>query len=457
MATPIVPARRLERVPQRLARAGWTLDRFEYGPYRGELFCRPARPGDQAVYPRELPQEQSDPLDPGVFPPSAERRARDLLESLLDTVQLAEYRRTGTFWVDTPRGRVRLGELDTVHVSSMGVVRSLCAVPQGWDEMPLPDSWATLLLWLRNDPDHFFAVAIQQDLLTAVPRPEGELTAPAAACTDGSTLMVACDAELRRIEARYWGDPGAQPLQTGFADLDEALRGVGPGDIVAIAGPPGCGRSAFALDLVRNCIRGARSSAAASEPGRPWVDLYTPNGTATTVVRELIANHAGITRDHLVGAEAMSDAEWGRILTAIETIDDISLGLSTGTEAANRIRRDAGKPGSAQAAIAIIDDADALPGDLGDNLRTLRAVAQETPSTIVTVLATGGPDEVLAHPTASLVDVVIEVQPLPCAGPGPQRRVLAITRNRRRPLARADDVLVGEWGRMLPVPANAAR
>ena len=63
---------------------------------------------------------------------AAERRATDLLRSLLDDDQRADYDRTGGFWVPTPWGPVRLGTLYAlVHrpVDQPGIERVLCVVP----------------------------------------------------------------------------------------------------------------------------------------------------------------------------------------------------------------------------------------------------------------------------------------------------------------------------------------
>ena len=93
----------------------------------------------------------------------AQRRARDLLRSLLDDGQRVDYDRTGGFWVPTPRGPVRLGGLAAlVHrpVDQPGIERILCVVPTGHHALPRADVWTSLLLTLAVDPDAFFRVAV---------------------------------------------------------------------------------------------------------------------------------------------------------------------------------------------------------------------------------------------------------------------------------------------------------
>lgn len=91
----------------------------------------------------------------------SERTAGELLTSLLNPRQLREWKARHLFWVDTPRGSVRLGRLyDLRHRPRPGVERSLCVVPVDHATLPVADIWVNLLLVLRTRPDEFFRVAI---------------------------------------------------------------------------------------------------------------------------------------------------------------------------------------------------------------------------------------------------------------------------------------------------------
>ncbi len=106
-------------------------------------------------------------LPPRPDRPAATARAEALLESLLQPVQLADWRTTRHFWVDTPRGPVLLGDLYAlVHQpnSEPGIERVLCVVPDRHTELPRADIWVNLLLVLAVEPDAFFRVAIQRGL-----------------------------------------------------------------------------------------------------------------------------------------------------------------------------------------------------------------------------------------------------------------------------------------------------
>jgi hypothetical protein len=116
---------------------------------------------------RTLPDAR-DSIVPGTRSPrgvtrAAERRAEDLLCSLLDPMQRADWDANRGFWVETPRGPVRLGRLySLLHRPSDAPTReeSLCVVPDAHHQLPIADIWSNLLLVLAVEPDAFFDVAI---------------------------------------------------------------------------------------------------------------------------------------------------------------------------------------------------------------------------------------------------------------------------------------------------------
>ncbi len=103
---------------------------------------------------------KSAPVAPRVSLP--DRRANELLESLLDAEQLASWRRDGTFWVESRRGPVQLGRLySLLHhpVDRPDEEVVLCVVPEGHGTLPRADIWSNLVLVLSTCPDAFFDVA----------------------------------------------------------------------------------------------------------------------------------------------------------------------------------------------------------------------------------------------------------------------------------------------------------
>ena len=90
-------------------------------------------------------------------------RAEQLLDSLLTPSQFADRQFTGCFWVDTPRGPVRLGHLYAIRhfpINAPNTERILCAVPVRHLELPPADIWANLLLMIAVEPDAFFDIAV---------------------------------------------------------------------------------------------------------------------------------------------------------------------------------------------------------------------------------------------------------------------------------------------------------
>lgn len=114
-----------------------------------------APPGVQRL--EDFLGEAATPVD-GRLPPrlAAER----LLCSLLEESQLADWKRTGTFWVTTDFGRVQLGRLfNLAFEPRQGEPLWLCVVPAGFTTLPEADIWVNLLLVLRSNPRWFFTVA----------------------------------------------------------------------------------------------------------------------------------------------------------------------------------------------------------------------------------------------------------------------------------------------------------
>lgn len=92
---------------------------------------------------------------------AADRRAGELLASLLTDEQRADWEARHRFRVETQHGTVELGRLHAMPFWSRTVAGELelCVVPQGKDDLPEDDLWANLLLSLRADPRTFLTVA----------------------------------------------------------------------------------------------------------------------------------------------------------------------------------------------------------------------------------------------------------------------------------------------------------
>lgn len=96
------------------------------------------------------------------FGPGPEARARSLLASVLRPSELEQWRRTASFWVHSPAGWFRFGTLYDIRFRSPrwpAVERSICVVTEGFEQRPLPDLWAELVVTARARPADLSAVA----------------------------------------------------------------------------------------------------------------------------------------------------------------------------------------------------------------------------------------------------------------------------------------------------------
>ena len=126
-------------------------------------------------------------------------------------------------------------------------------------------------------------------------------------------------------------------LSTGFTQLDKMIGGLVPGDLVILAARPGCGKTAFALNIVNNLMRKEKNS------GYLFFSLEM---ATEPVVMRLLANRASVRHDLLRnGKLGGDDSEDFRKLTAASLqMEDSALYIDeaqglTITEIRSRIRR----------------------------------------------------------------------------------------------------------------------
>jgi hypothetical protein len=125
-------------------------------------------PGVDWLWARPPPSPRARPRRPPRPSPrpdarAAAQRAEGLLCSLLDPLQRADWDANAAFWVETPRGPVRLGHLySLIHRPHDRPDQELilCVVPHAHRERPIADVWSNLLLVLAVEPEEFFRVAI---------------------------------------------------------------------------------------------------------------------------------------------------------------------------------------------------------------------------------------------------------------------------------------------------------
>jgi len=141
--------------------------------------------------------------------------------------------------------------------------------------------------------------------------------------SDPQRLAELLHQELERIEANE--GRGITGIATGFADLDETLSGLQPGEMLVLAARPSMGKTALALNLAEQIALGGKLPAEVRGEfeGVP-VGFFSLEMSKSAVVQRLICAHAGLDsqrlRSGLLGASEMRQA-----MEACETLADAPL------------------------------------------------------------------------------------------------------------------------------------
>ncbi|MCB9845835.1 MAG: replicative DNA helicase [Phycisphaeraceae bacterium] len=100
--------------------------------------------------------------------------------------------------------------------------------------------------------------------------------------------------EYERIEAQE--GKGITGLRTGFADLDELLHGLHPGEMVVIAARPSMGKTALALNLAEQIALGGRTPWDSQAGGGPVpVAFFSLEMSRSAVTLRLLSAHSGVS------------------------------------------------------------------------------------------------------------------------------------------------------------------
>lgn len=121
-------------------------------------------------------------------------------------------------------------------------------------------------------------------------------------------------------------------LPSGFADLDQKTAGFQPGDLIIVAGRPGMGKTALALNIAR----------AAAERG-PAVGIFSMEMSNDQLLARLLSAQAQVDQQKMRIAD-LSDEEVSRISHAITPIEKMPIyvddsGMLNVTELRGRARR----------------------------------------------------------------------------------------------------------------------
>ncbi len=125
--------------------------------------------------------------------------------------------------------------------------------------------------------------------------------------------------EIVRIELQAEGK-GVSGIPTGFADLDEMLGGLQPGEMLILAARPSMGKTALSLNLAEQIAFGGRTPwSPRHEGGEPAaVGFFSLEMSREALVQRLLSARSGINahkiRTGQLGGDGMSTmAAWERI------------------------------------------------------------------------------------------------------------------------------------------------
>ena len=105
-------------------------------------------------------------------------------------------------------------------------------------------------------------------------------------------------------EAQFAGIP------TGFADVDNLLQGLQPGNLVVVAARPGVGKSSFVTNVARNIAVEARQP----------VGMFSLEMSRMEIGMRLLCSEARVPWERVRSAR-VGPEDWGRIVEAAEVLD----------------------------------------------------------------------------------------------------------------------------------------
>ncbi|MGB9742312.1 MAG: replicative DNA helicase [candidate division WOR-3 bacterium] len=122
--------------------------------------------------------------------------------------------------------------------------------------------------------------------------------------------------EMERIELARTRKQHITGVETGFRDLDNLTSGFQSGDFIIIAGRPGMGKTAFALNLAVN---------ASSRVSKPVpVAIFSLEMSTESLIQRLICAEARVTLNQLRRGD-LNNPEYARIAAAVGRLSEAGL------------------------------------------------------------------------------------------------------------------------------------
>ena len=119
---------------------------------------------------------------------------------------------------------------------------------------------------------------------------------------------------LDDIEAAGSRDGKMSGVPTGFTDLDRLLNGLGPGQLIIVAGRPGLGKSTASIDFARHAAIRANQAAA----------IFSLEMSKVEIVMRMLSAEARVPL-HLLRSGQLSDDDWTKLARCMADISEAPL------------------------------------------------------------------------------------------------------------------------------------
>jgi replicative DNA helicase len=121
---------------------------------------------------------------------------------------------------------------------------------------------------------------------------------------------------VEQIEARYQGNTGPRGIRTGFEVLDLKLNGMRPGEVHILAGRPGMGKTALALQISYNVSQDRETAGA--------VLFLSQEMEAPELGERALALSGGVPYQNIMSGK-MVDEDWPRLTFGVQQLTNAPL------------------------------------------------------------------------------------------------------------------------------------
>ena len=140
---------------------------------------------------------------------------------------------------------------------------------------------------------------------------------------------------VRRIEELMQTGSTMTGISTGYPKLDNLLCGLNANDLIIIAARPGCGKTAFALNLIEHIIQREPDSG---------VLLFSLEMSSEPIIMRMLSSMSGVHHHKIRTGQINQDNDLDKIIAQVGVLDKAPLYLDevqglTVTEIRSRIRR----------------------------------------------------------------------------------------------------------------------